>query len=241
MKSLSAIIFAVAIVLAAFFLGNAYVERATPNGTVNVTGSGSQDFTSDLIVWEGRFVRMNKDLKTAFDELNRDKALVQKYLSDNGIAPENIVFNSVQTEERRQQQYQNGNYIGSEFLGYELSQTVKIESADVNHIEEVAREITELLNQGVQFHSMPPRYYYKKIADLKIELISQATEDAHLRAQKIAGNSGSDLGELKSADLGVFQITGQNSGEDYSWSGAFNTADKNKTATITVRLSYEID
>ncbi|MEL6974922.1 MAG: SIMPL domain-containing protein, partial [Bacteroidota bacterium] len=39
---------------------------------------------------------------------------------------------------------------------------------------------------------------------------------------------------------GVFQITGQNSGEDYSWGGAYNTASKNKTASITMRLEYNI-
>ncbi|MFZ0490006.1 MAG: SIMPL domain-containing protein, partial [Salegentibacter sp.] len=48
-------------------------------------------------------------------------------------------------------------------------------------------------------------------------------------------------GRLKSANMGVFQITGQNSGEDYSWSGTYNTADKLKTASITMRLDYKID
>jgi hypothetical protein len=147
----------------------------------------------------------------------------------------------VQTSEQRENQYQNGNYVGSIFQGYQLTQNVKIESNDVELVEGVAREITELLNKGVQFNSTPPRYYYTKIADLKIEMISKATEDARLRAEKIAENSGGSLGELKNANMGVFQITGQNSGEDYSWSGTYNTADKKKTASITMRLDYEID
>lgn len=122
-----------------------------------------------------------------------------------------------------------------------MIQTVKIESTNVELIENVSREITELLNLGVQFNSFPPRYYYTKIADLKIAMISKATEDARLRAVKIAENSGENLGDLNGASMGVFQITGQNSGEDYSWSGAYNTQDKNKTASITMRLEYEID
>ncbi len=241
MKYLSAIIFSVAIVLAAFFLGNAYVKRAQPNGVISVTGSGSENFTSDLIVWEGTFSRMDPNLKQAYDDLNADKETVRKYLIDNGIKPENFVFNSVQTIEQQENQYQNGNYVGSIFKGYELIQSVKIESSDVELIENVSREITELLNRGVQFNSTPPRYYYTRLADLKIEMISKATEDARLRAEKIAENSGESLGELNSASMGVFQITGQNSGEDYSWSGAYNTQDKNKTASITMRLEYEVD
>lgn len=241
MKYLTAIIFAVAIVLAAYFLGNSYVKRANPKGSIQVTGSGSEDFTSDLIVWEGTFRRANPSLVEAFEALDKDKETVRSYLVEKGIASENIIYNSVQTHEQRESQYQNGNYVGSIFMGYELIQPIKIESTDVELIETVAREITELLNKGVQFNSTPPRYYYTKLSDLKIEMIAKATEDARIRAERIAQNSGGSLGDLKNASLGVFQITGQNSGEDYSWSGAYNTADKKKTASITVRLEYDID
>ena len=241
MKYLSAIIFSIAIVIAAWFLGDSYVDRANPDGTISVTGAGSENFTSDLIVWEGRFSQINENLESAYTQLNQDKNTVRNYLIEKGIKEDNIVFNSVQTNEQREQQYQNGNYVGSIFKGYQLTQSIKIESNDVELIENVSREITELLNKGVQFNSTPPRYYYTKLADLKIEMISKATEDARVRAEKIAENSGGTLGELKSANMGVFQITGQNSGEDYSWSGAYNTADKRKTASITMRLEYEID
>lgn len=241
MKFIGAIIFSIAIVVAAYFLGHAYVSRANPDGVIAVTGSGSENFTSDLIVWEGQFSRMNPDLEQAYKSLNDDKETVKNYLVSKGIAADNIVFNSVNTIEQQENQYQNGNYVGSIFKGYELTQSVKIESKDVEKVEEVSREITELLNKGVQFNSQPPRYYYTKLSDLKIQMISKATEDARLRAEKIAENSGEELGDLKSANMGVFQITGQNSGEDFSWSGAYNTADKNKTASITMRLEYEIN
>lgn len=241
MKIVGTVIFAIAIILSAYFLGNSYVSRANPDGVISVTGSGSENFTSDLIVWEGTFSRMNPNLELAYKNLDEDKETVRAYLMEKGIQEENIVFNSVNTIEQRENQYQNGNYVGSIFKAYELTQSVKIESGDVEKIESVSREITELLNKGVQFNSQPPRYYYTKIADLKIEMISKATEDARLRAEKIAENSGGSLGELKNASMGVFQITGQNSGEDYSWSGAYNTADKKKTASITMRLEYEID
>lgn len=241
MKHLAAIVFALAIVLAAFILGNSYVKRANPPGVISVTGSGSEDFTSDLIVWEGTFSQMNMELQTAFERLNEDKATVREYLISKGISEENFVFNSVQTIEQREPQYQNGNYIGEIFKGYDLRQTVKIESKDVPKVEQVAREITELLQKGVQFNSTPPRYYYTKLSDLKIQMISAATEDARLRAEEIAKNSGSDLGSLRSADLGVFQIIGQNSGEDFTWGGAYNTTDKRKTASVTMRLTFEID
>jgi len=72
-------------------------------------------------------------------------------------------------------------------------------------------------------------------------MIENATKDAKERAEKIAINAGSSLGDLKNASMGVIQITAKNSAEDYSWGGSFNTSSKLKTASITIRLEYTID
>ena len=70
-------------------------------------------------------------------------------------------------------------------------------------------------------------------------MISKATADARARAEKIAENSGGNLGDLISAKMGIFQITGQNSKESYSWGGTFNTSSREKTASITMKLDYK--
>jgi hypothetical protein len=98
-----------------------------------------------------------------------------------------------------------------------------------------------LINSGVEFYSEKPEYYYTKLGQLKIEMIAEATKDAAARAQKIAENAGGKVGSLKSANQGIFQIVAQNSNEDYSWGGSYNTSSKKKTATITMKLEYEID
>jgi len=240
MKTTNAILFSAAIIIAAFFLGNAYVEKSQRTGTINVTGLGSKDFVSDLIVWDGRYSRLDKDLKKAYVLLEQDKKVITRYLMEKGIKQDEIVFKAVETRVQNERKYENGDYVGDEFIGHELLQVVEIESADVEGVEELSRSITELLNEGVTFYSNPPRYYYTKLSDLKVEMIRMATEDAKIRAETIASNSGGELDNLRSANMGVFQITGQNSNEDYSWGGAFNTRDKNKTASITMRLVYDI-
>jgi len=241
-KSFSAIIFGGSIIIASIFLGNAYVDRNKPQGNVQVTGLGKADFTSDLIVWSASFNVLDADLKQAYAALEQSKQIIDTYLKNKGVAADQIVFTAVQTREETKNRYSTtGDYMGEDFVGYVLSQTVQIESGEVEKIEQISREITELLNQGVNLYSDSPRYYYTKLADLKIEMISKATEDAYVRAQRIAENSGGGLGELQSAKMGVFQITGQNSTEDYSWGGTFNTSSKKKTASITMKLIYETD
>ena len=83
-------------------------------------------------------------------------------------------------------------------------------------------------------------HYYSRLSELKIDLLAKASADAKLRAETIAKNSGSSLGGIKKATMGVFQITGQNSNEDYSSGGVFNTSAKNKTASITMKIEFAV-
>jgi uncharacterized protein len=240
-KHLQPIIFAVAIIIAAIVLGHAYTNRNRPEGSISVTGLGEKDFVSDLVVWEGNYTKENKNLKQAYSDLAKDKKTIEEYLNSKGIDAKSIVFNSVQTQQNTKKNYTpDGKFIGEEFAGYVLSQSIQITSKEVEKVENLSRQITELLNKGIQFYSDPPRYYYTKLADLKIEMISKATEDARIRAGNIAEKSGSKLGKLTSAQMGIFQITGQNSNEEYSWGGTFNTSSKEKTASITMKLTYKV-
>lgn len=105
-------------------------------------------------------------------------------------------------------------------------------------VEKISREVTELLQKGIEFNSNKPSYYYSRLNELKIDLLAKAAEDAKLRAETIAKSSAVNLGSLKKANMGVFQITGKNDNEDYSYGGSFNTTSKEKTASITLKVEY---
>ncbi len=72
-------------------------------------------------------------------------------------------------------------------------------------------------------------------------IIEKATNDANERAVKIVKTAEGSLGKLKSASMGVFQITGQGSTAEDSYGGNNDTFSKNKTARITVRLEYVLN
>ncbi len=237
-----AIVFSAAIVISAYLLGHAFVHRNQSESKISVVGLGKEDFTSDLIVWEGRFSASDTEIGSAYSKIDRDRKIIEKYLSDKGIDPDDMVFSAVTTNEITRPVYSDdGRYLYDKFLGYQLTQNVILKSKKVQLVEKIAREITELLNKGIKFYSEPPRYYYTKLEDLKLEMISRATENARQRAEKIAQQAGVRLGKLKQARMGVFQITGQYSDEDYSWGGTFNTSSKDKTARITMKLVYDVD
>jgi hypothetical protein len=240
-QALGSIVTGLAVVIAAALLSNGYMNRNKSENVIFVTGLGSKDFVSDLIVWNASFSRRSMDLQAAYAELNKDREIIKTYLVGKGVGEGSIVFASVNIQkEYDESRDNNGNYF-STFAGYSLTQNITIESNEVDKIEGVSREVTELINQGVELYSQEPQYYYTKLAELKIEMIAAATQDAKIRAEQIAQNSNGNLGGLKNATMGIFQITGQNSSEDYSWGGAFNTSSKRKTASITMRLEYLVD
>lgn len=241
-QHVNAIVIAFAIILFAVFAGAAYKYKFKAQDKILVTGAAEKDFVSDLIVWTGNYTRSSFDLKSAYGDLKNDETAIKDYLKRKGIGSDEVVFSSININKNFSNKMDdNGRVIEQTFAGYSLTQKIKVESKNIDKVEAISREVTELIQQGIEFNSTEPAYYYSKLSELKIDLLAKASEDAKSRAESIAKNAGSSLGELKSANMGVFQITGKNSNEDYSYGGAFNTSSKNKTATITLKTEYAVN
>lgn len=239
---ITAIIASLGLIIATALLANAFKNRNNANDTVTVTGLGSKDFESDLIVWNSNFSRKSYVLKDAYALLEQDRNAIKSYLTAKGVSENEIVFSSVTINKDFSTTYdENSNVRSQEFNGYNLTQNIQIESKKVEQIENISRSVSELINSGVELYSNTPEYYYTKLAELKLEMIAEATKDARMRAEKIAENADASLGKLKKSEMGVFQIVAQNSSEEYSWGGSFNTSSKKKTATITMKLIYKIN
>ncbi len=235
-------IIALAIIISAFVFAGAYKYKFKDKKRVIVTGMASKDFVSDLIVWEAYYARSSMDLKMAYATLKSDEIAIKAYLSKKGVEANQTVFSAVSINKMYNPVYdQNGRLLSNDFSGYSLTQNVKVESKAIEKVEKISREITELIQSGIELNSSAPSYYYTKMAELKIDLLAKASKDAKDRAMSITENAGSNIGDLKYANMGVFQITGQNSNENYSYGGAFNTSSKNKTASITLRTEYAVN
>ncbi|WP_300599231.1 SIMPL domain-containing protein [Niabella sp.] len=230
-------IIGICILLAGFIVAGAYKYKFKSRQTIRVTGSAEKDFTSDLIAWNGSYNRTDFDLKAAYALLKQDETNVRNYLTRKGITPKQMIFSSVKIDKIFRSNYnEETKSTTTTFGGYNLTQNVKVESGDIAKVEALSREITELIETGIELNSPEPLYFYTKLADLKLDLLAKAAEDARKRAETIAKNTGGALGNVVKANMGIFQITGQNTNEDYSYGGTFNTSSKNKTASITVNL-----
>lgn len=235
------LIISLCIILGILIAASAYKYKYLSAETITVTGLAEKNFTSDEIVWSGNFTRTGLDLRSAYNALKEDESIIHSYLNSNSIPDSSLVFSSVDIRKNFDNKMdENGRIVGTVFIGYTLTGTVTVRSNDIGKVERLSREVTNLLEKGIEFSSTAPSYYYSKLNDLKIDLLAKAAADAKLRAQTIAKSSDVSLGTLKTASMGVFQITGKNLNEDYSYGGAFNTSSKEKTASITLKVEYKI-
>lgn len=239
---LKAIGLGLTILLSVFILANAYKYKFKQNETITVTGLAEKDFESDQIIWTGSYSRKTLDLKEAYSLLKQDEKNLKNYFTAKGINTNEIIFSAVSIEkEYESRYYPERNVTTNIFTGYKLTQNVTIDSKDMEKVEKTSREVTELIEQGIEFNSSSPSYYFSKLSELKIDLLAKASADAKLRAETIAKNSGSGLGDIKNASMGIFQITGKNSDEEFSYGGVFNTTSRVKTASITIKIDYAVD
>jgi uncharacterized protein len=232
-----AIILAVGFIIGAWILSSTWRYVSRSNVTINVTGSASENIRSDFAVWRGTFYAESNTMAEVYAKLKISKEKVNNYLLSKNFSQDKIVMSSINTTTL----YINDNQgIPTNVIsGYRLSQDVSIESDDVNKIDNLSREATELINDGVEITSPTPEFLYTKLSDLKIQMIGRASKDAKERAEQIAESTGNGIGEVRSSRMGVMQINAKNSTEvsDY---GINNTSSLEKTVTAVVNMSFSI-
>lgn len=205
---------------------------------INVTGSAQKNIKSDYVVWKGEFSRRENDLSSVYKNLKTDLEKVKSYLISKGVNEKEIITSQISTATIYKKN-DRGNDT-NDIQGYCLLQGVEVRSNDVDRITQVSREATELIDQNIKFESQSPEYFYTKLDELKIEMLAKATENAKQRAENMAKATGNKIGFMRSARMGVFQITPLNSTEVSDW-GVNDTSSLEKKVTAVVTVSFAIE
>jgi hypothetical protein len=230
-------ILSIGLVLTAIIIATTWRYVSRSNVTVSVTGSASKDLKSDYAIWNASYSNESASLQDAYSKLKATDEKVKNYLLSKGFTQDQIVLSAINTTTLYVNNEQG--YPTNQITGYQLSKNITIESKDVDKIDKISREATELINEGVEINSPTPQFLYTKIGELKIEMIGLAAQDAKVRAEQIANSTNNSIGEVRSSKMGVIQINAKNSTEvsDY---GMNNTNSIDKTITVVVNMSFSI-
>jgi len=235
---MGAVVLAVGLVVATTIGGWFFVKGKRGDQTITVTGSARKRITSDLVVWRSAISYQAPSLSEAYRSLAEAVPRVKAYLVSKGIAENQITVSSISSQTLHGRSSDGGET--SEITGYSLRQELSVRSTEVEKIGQIAREATELINQGILIESMAPEYLYTKLGDLKIEMLAEAAKDAKRRAEQIAQSTDSSIGTVRTARMGVLQITAADS-TDVSDSGMNDTSSLEKDITAVVNIGFAVD
>lgn len=205
---------------------------------IAVTGSATKEITSDYAVWTGTLTKRETDLKAAYRNLSADLDRMKQYLTVAGVAGDELTVAQVSTETVYKKN-EKGNDT-NDIEGYRLSQSVVVRSHDVDKVTRISQNSTSLIQDGIELESYAPEYFYTKLDELKVEMLGKATENAKQRAMTMAAATGNKIGFMRSARMGVFQITPVTS-TDVSDYGENDTTSVKKKVMAVVSVAFAIE
>jgi hypothetical protein len=229
---LAGLFLAAGLVLSAMLGTTAWVKIKNSQ-FITVKGSARKNIESDLAVWRGSFVVEAETLLDAQHKIQANRMIVENFLIAAGAT--NYSFAPISIEEVRAMQKNSDGWSQQRTTGYRLSQTVRVESADVAQLDHL--DSTPLVEQGLLFTTEPPQFIYTGVGEMKIEMLAEATKNARARAEQIATNGGGGIAQLHDADMGIFQITPLHS-SDTSGEGMNDISSRQKTITAVVTATF---
>jgi hypothetical protein len=210
-----------------------YQIRATDY--ISTTGSATKEYTSDTVKWTSSITRTVTiaTVKDGYAEMASDLAAVKSFLSTNGVPDTAVDISPIFMNEI----YDNNSNQANK--NYSLTQNITINSSDVQKITDLSKNTTPLVTQGILFSTNTLEYYYSKLPDARIALLSDAVADAKARATQLAEAGGKKIGALQSATNGVVQVLAPNS-SDTSDYGTYDTSSIEKNIMVTVKTTFEL-
>jgi len=183
---------------------------------VTVKGVSEREVRADIAIWPLHVVGADNDLSAAQGKLTRSIAGVRQFLARQGIDTTQVELTGFGVNDALAQQYGSDRTPTNRFV---VRQTLLVRSSQLDQVRLASQRIGELASIGVVVSSGSggeyggqgggPTFLFTKLNDLKPAMIAEATARAREAAEQFARDSRSDLGGIRKANQGVFEIVGR--------------------------------
>ncbi len=233
------------VVSSGFFVYGIVKIKLASQKKIHAKGSAERRVFSDLGILEINISTKDADLKVANEgnRVKREQVLV--FLAKHGVASSSVAISppSVADVYKHVVDLVDGKERLTEtWDGYNISQSIRLDSKDVNLIQRIYDAQGEILDQGILVNFSPPKYLFTNTVKIKMELLAEATKNARERAEQIVKNSGAatKIGALRSSSQGIFQITPLYSTET-SGEGMNDVSSLEKSIRVVVSVEYALE
>jgi hypothetical protein len=209
---------------------------------ITVKGYAVQRVVSDVARWtivlsDSKLMLEATDRNIFADIENKSKKLVAN-LEKLGFKKAEINVGAIGVNDIMRKD-KNG-YDTNEVYAKSVNVTVSVTTGNLKLLESVVNNIASFCDNSLNINVEQPLYFYSKIEDIKLDLLAKATENARERAMTLAKSGGAKLGNIISANQGIFQVTQPLSTDTASW-GIYETGTIEKDVKCVVNAEFAIE
>jgi hypothetical protein len=191
-----------------YLMGDGLVRMKQADRAVTVRGLAERDVTADLATWTIAYSAKAGDLQTAQAKIDNDTKAIRSFFGTLGFDAD-----ALQPTGANVSQF-NENGVPT----YTVKQRLSLRTTDVKRAEAAVKRQFDLVKEGVALEEgSGMSYTFTKLNSIKPEMIALATKDARKSAEQFAQDSGTDVGSIKSATQGYFEVTARDGDSEGGW------------------------
>jgi uncharacterized protein len=204
-----ALILALGITAAGFFAGNGIVRAKAADRYVTVKGVSEREARADLAIWPLRLSVAGNDLGAANADMQASIAKIKAFLVRHAVDTTQMVVQDFIVRDAQANIYGGDRGSGPRFV---ISQTLLVRSTAPDVVLAASQRVSELVGTGVpltsgaEYGGGGPTFTFTGLNELKPEMIAEATARAREAAEQFARDSRSDVGGIRQANQGYFEI-----------------------------------
>ncbi|HEX5133743.1 MAG TPA: SIMPL domain-containing protein [Candidatus Krumholzibacteria bacterium] len=234
----AAVLVAIGLALCGWFVGRGFVNARTAERYVSVKGVSERDVMADMALWPLRFTSTDDNLPRAQEKFETARRAVLDFLTRHGIDGSRVELQNFDVTDVLANPYRGGGEVTSRYI---ISGTLMVRVDDPALVQKASQDLGSLVSAGVVFSSQGgyasgPTFLFSKLNDLKPQMIAEATASAREAAEQFAKDSGSDLGGIRQASQGIFQILPRDRAP-----GVMEESQINKTVRVVSTVEYLLE
>lgn len=206
--NLPAALLALGMALAGALVGSGFKAGRSADRFVTVKGMSEREVVADLALWPLQLVAASNDLATAEEKMAEMVDLTRRFLQNNEISDDQVTIQSFKVTDAQANPYQ-GAIPANRFI---ITETLLVRSEEPDLLQAASQQVAQLVDAGVvltsgqEYGPGGPTYLFTRLNDLKPEMLAEATSRALDAAREFASASQSEVGKIRQANQGVFQI-----------------------------------
>lgn len=209
-----------------YLLGDGLRRSHEADRAVTVRGLAERDVSADLATWTLAYSAAAQDLATAQSSVDRDSRQIRDFFTGLGFPADTLKPTGVNVTTSTSE---------SGVTTYTVRQRMTLRSTDIARAETAVRRQFDLVRGGVMLEEGSGMVYtFTRLNAIKPDMVAEATRDARRSAEQFAKDSGTQVGGIRSATQGYFEV-GPRDGDSGGW-GVSDTPYKKVRVVTTIEF-----